>query len=130
MDNSQMNFDPMTGQPINQNTNNSNMVPNNGMTIPTEQNNIQSSVPTQTESVNNINVTPSIEPSITNVQQSMQNIATVEQSKQEFIENTQANSSAKKEEKKDGPNIAFIIILFVIIFAAILFLFPYLQKTL
>ena len=25
MDNSQMNFDPVTGQPINQNTNNSNM---------------------------------------------------------------------------------------------------------
>lgn len=130
MDNSQMNFDPMTGQPINKNTNNSNMVPNNGMTIPIEQNSIQNSLPTQTENVNNINVTPSIEPSITNVQQSMQNIATVEQSKQEFIENTQANSSAKKEEKKDGPNIAFIIILFVIIFAAIFFLFPYLQKTL
>lgn len=129
MDNNQMNFDPMTGQPINQNTNNS-MVPNDEMTIPMQQNNIQNSVTTQTENVNNINLAPSIEPSITNVQHSIQNIATVEQSKQEFIETTQANSLAKKEEKKDGPNIVFIIILFVIIFAAIFFLFPYLQKTL
>jgi len=60
----------------------------------------------------------------------MQTIPTVEQSKQEFINNTQTNSSVKKEEKKDGPNIAFIVILFVIIFASIFFLFPYLLKVL
>ena len=119
--NNQMNFDPITGQPINQNNNN--IVPNNGAINTLEQNNI----PVQQE--NNLNQQP-IETTVVNPQQIMQNIPTVEQSKQEFINNTQANSSAKQEEKKDGPNIAFIIILFIIIFVAIFFLFPYLQKTL
>lgn len=124
MNNNQINFDPMTGQPINPNTNTNNVVPNNGTTTPMQQNNI----PVQPVNTNNLN--PTIEPMAVNVQQPMQNIPTVEQSKQEFIDNTQANSLDKKEDKKDSPNITFIIILFVIILAAIFFLFPYLQKTL
>ena len=60
----------------------------------------------------------------------MQSIPTVEQTTQDFINNTQINSTVEKEEKKDSPNITFIVILFVIIFAAIFFLFPYLLKVL
>lgn len=119
--NNQMNFDPITGQPINQNNNN--IVPNNGTINTVEQNNI----PVQPENTLN---QQSLETTVINPQQIIQNIPTVEQSKQEFINNTQANSSTKQEDKKDGPNIAFIIILFIIIFASIFFLFPYLQKTL
>ena len=110
MNNNQMNFDPMTGQPINQNI----------TTIP---NQVQTTNSQTTQSVqqpaNNINI-----------QQQLQSIPTVEQTKQEFINNTQAENVVKKEEKEDGPNIVFIIILFVIIFAAIFFLFPYLMKVL
>ena len=105
MNNNQMNFDPMTGQPINQNI----------TTIP---NQVQTTQPVQ-QPANNINI-----------QQQLQSIPTVEQTKQEFINNTQAENVVKKEEKQDGPNIVFIIILFVIIFAAIFFLFPYLMKVL
>lgn len=110
MNNNQMNFDPMTGQPINQNI----------TTIP---NQVQTTNSQTTQSVqqpaNNINI-----------QQQLQSIPTVEQTKQEFINNTQAENVVKKEEKQDGPNIVFIIILFIIIFAAIFFLFPYLMKVL
>lgn len=105
MNNNQMNFDPMTGQPINQNI----------TTIP---NQVQTTQSVQ-QPANNINI-----------QQQLQSIPTVEQTKQEFINNTQAENVVKKEEKQDGPNIVFIIILFVIIFAAIFFLFPYLMKVL
>lgn len=105
MNNNQMNFDPMTGQPINQN-------------IATTPNQVQTTQPVQ-QPANNINI-----------QQQLQSIPTVEQTKQEFINNTQAENVVKKEEKQDGPNIVFIIILFVIIFAAIFFLFPYLMKVL
>lgn len=62
-------------------------------------------------------------------QQQMQSIPTVDQNKHEFINNTQANNIVKKSEKKNGPNIVFIVILFAIIFAAIFFLFPYLLEN-
>ena len=63
-------------------------------------------------------------------QQLIQNTPTVEQSKQDFIDTTQTMTTPKQEEKKDGPNITFIIILFVIILASILFLFPYITNLL
>lgn len=125
MENNQMNFDPITGQPINQNTDNT-----NGATIPTQENTIQNANAIQEENANIPNITQTVGTTTINPQQTMQNIPTIEQSKQEFINNTQANSTATKEEKKDGPNIAFIVILFIIIFASIFFLFPYLFKTL
>ena len=121
MNNNQMNFDPMTGQPINQNiatipnqvqTNNAQIV----QQVQPDDNQTNQSVQ---QTTNNINV-----------QQQLQSIPTVDQTKQEFINNTQAENIVKKEEKQDGPNIVFIIILFVIIFAAIFFLFPYLMKVL
>ncbi|MBR6690873.1 MAG: preprotein translocase subunit SecE [Bacilli bacterium] len=127
--NNNINFDPMTGQPINQNLNN-NVVPEQNQAV-----NVQP-VPT-VEPVQPVPVEPidNLQPAATvnngaYIQQQMQNIPTVEQSKQEFINNTQANSTMKKEEKKEGPNLTFIVILFVIIFAAIFFLFPYLLKVL
>lgn len=124
MNNNQMNFDPMTGQPINQNTNNANVIPTSGIATPMYQTN----TPVQPENTKNINSV--VQPTTGNAQQLIQSIPTIEQSKHEFIDNTQANILDKKEDKKDSPNITFIIILFIIILAAIFFLFPYLQKTL
>lgn len=140
MDNNQMNFDPMTGQPLN---NQNNTVAQNPMQpiphieqIPTAQP-VAPNLDTPGQVLNieptvqlKVNQTISTADNSINTQQQMQSIATVEQSTQDFINNVQANSTEKKEEKKDGPNIAFIIILFAIIFAAIIFLFPYLLKTL
>lgn len=121
--NNQMNFDPMTGQPINQNSNLNNVVPQS--TINTDQ------ITNQTMQVATENSFQNVEPNLqNNIQQQMQNIPTIEQTRQEFISNTQANNTGKKDEKTEGPNIALIIILFTIIFASIFFLFPYLQKVL
>ena len=130
MNNNQINFDPMTGQPIN--TENASTptisqqnIPIVGLeqeeNIPHTQVNQYNTFTQQTIDTYNNNAS---------VQQQMQVIPTVEQSKQEFINNTQANNTIKKEENKEGPNITFIAILFAIIFAAIFFLFPYLIKVL
>lgn len=62
------------------------------------------------------------------IQQQIQGVPTVEQSKEEFIDNTQALTPEKKEEKQNGVNYVFMVILFVIIFGAIFFLFPLLLK--
>lgn len=118
--NNNMNFDPMTGEPINQNNN----------IINNESNNVLEQKTTQPAILNEENTVQEPETNTIYNQQIMQNIPTVDQSKQEFINNTQVNSLSKKEEKKEGPNITFIIILFAIIFASIFFLFPYLQKIL
>ena len=122
MQNNQMNFDPMTGQPINQNnTIISNQVPLQNSTVqPVPTQITQTDINLSTQPVNNT----------LNVQQQIQNIPTIEQSKQDFINKTQANNTVKNEEKKDRPNILFIAILFIIIFAAIFFLFPYLLQIL
>ena len=89
MENNQVTFDPMTGQPIIQNVNNT---PVNGQTVPiineTGQVN-QTVLPTQQYTTNNIN-------SINTIQQEMQIIPTVEQNKQDFINNTQINSTVKE----------------------------------
>lgn len=134
MENKQMNFDPMTGQPIVQNINTNNTPINNEIdnnkVASTPTGNTNESIQTtqtvlinQQQEIGNINNNSSI-------QQQMQSIPTVEQNKQDFISNTQADSTAKEEVKKDGPNITFIVIMFLIIFAAIFFLFPYLLKIL
>lgn len=124
----QMNFDPMTGEPINQNNGNVNN------TVVLNQVQPESVKQTTAQIVQPTPVTVESEQNITsntiNAQQQMQSIPTVEQSKQEFINNTQENNTIKKDEKKEGPNVAFILILFAIIFAAIFFLFPYLLEVL
>ena len=104
--NNQMNFDPMTGQPINQ-----------GADATTQ---VQGTQPEgQTTVIENITV---------NTQQQMQNIPTVDQSKQEFISNTQNITEQKKENKSEKANWTFIIILFIVILAAVFFLFPILFR--
>lgn len=146
MINDQMNFNPTTGQPINKNINNSS-VSNQEQQVNVQYVQAQTTpqvqtVPTQIPTVTTVQSVPTVEPvqtiptqiptanNIVNPQHQMQNIPTIEQSKQEFINNVQTNNTINKEEKKDGPNITFIVILFVIIFAAIFFLFPYLLKVL
>ena len=64
------------------------------------------------------------------IQQQMQAIPTIEQDKQAFMNNSQETAVVKPEEKKSGINITFVVILFIIIFAAIILLFPYLFKSL
>ncbi|MBQ9072492.1 MAG: hypothetical protein IJY25_04990 [Bacilli bacterium] len=120
MNNNQMNFDPMTGQPINNNQVSQQNIPIVGLE--------QSETVVQSQP----QVTPTVQPQVTQqpvqtntvIQQPMQNVPTVEQSKQDFINNTQALTPEKKEEKKNGVNYTFIIILFIAIFVAIFFLFP------
>lgn len=58
------------------------------------------------------------------IQTELQNIPTVDQNKQQFMNNIQSINQEKNEEKKEGINFVFIIILFVVILAAIYFLFP------
>lgn len=58
------------------------------------------------------------------IQNELQNIPTVEQDTQAFINNVQSMNVEKKEEKKEGVNFVFIIVLFIIILSTILFLFP------
>ena len=118
MNNNEFNFDSITGQPIN----NTNVSQQNIPIVGLEQTNMvyQSQLKPQPveQPVQNNNF----------IQQPIQNVPTVEQSKQEFINNTQSLNSQKKEEKKEGVNYTFIIILFIIIFASIFFLFPFLLK--
>ena len=119
-------FDPMTGQPLQPNI--QPVVPN--MVQPEVQN-----IPTNVME----HVQPVIEPKIienpsttnevqTNTQAQLENIPTVEQGKQEFINNAQAMNTEKKEEKKEGVNFWFVLIMFGVILAAIFFLFPFLLK--
>lgn len=62
------------------------------------------------------------------IQTELQNIPTVEQNKEQFINNVQTMNKERKEEKKEGVNFVFVIVLFVVILAAIYFLFPILNK--
>ena len=121
MNNNQINFDPMTGQPINNNIN----------ATPVSQQNIPIVGLEQTETTVQPTVNPVVQPQVTEqptqnnttIQQAIQSVPTVEQSKQEFINNTQALTPEKKEEKK-GVNYTFVIVLFIVIFISIFFLFP------
>ena len=114
MDNNQTNnIQPMQPYQVNGNQ----PIPNTMQTAPTQQPNME-----------RINTNQNINQA--NIQQQMQTIPTVDQSKQEFITNQQSTTEGKKEEKKNGPNIAFIVILFIIIFASMFFLFPYLLNVL
>ena len=111
-----MNFDPMTGQPINQNY------------ISTNNVNMSSQVPSQTQTETPIiyqngmqdvqtisNANQNISDHNVDVQRQLQNIPNVEQSREEFISNTQVNNNSRNDNKKTKPDIIF-------------FLFPYLLK--
>ena len=62
------------------------------------------------------------------IQSQLQNIPTVEQNKEQFINNVQSMNQEKKEEKKEGISFVFIAILFIVILVSIVFLFPILSK--
>ena len=62
------------------------------------------------------------------LQNQLQSIPTVDQKPEQFINNIQTQNQEKQEEKKEGVNIAFVIIMFIVILAAIIFLFPILAK--
>lgn len=135
MNNNQIKFDPMTGQPIqpqmngnaevnnNQNINN---IPNI-QPINVQNNNIPNQV-VQNNSMPQVN-TDQMNNS-QNIMNQMQNIATVDQSKEAFINNTQATVKDNTGDNAPKVNYVFVAIIFIIIFAAIFFLFPYLQKNL
>lgn len=110
--NNEFNFDPNTGQPIN--------------------NNVQPNVETQntTQPTNTVPVQPTqvVEQQPTVQPTNIQNIATVEQNKQQFINNEQSNLANNKEEKKEGINFTLIFILLALMFLTIFFLFPFLSK--
>lgn len=58
------------------------------------------------------------------MQNELQNIPTVEQGKQDFINNIQSSNEEKLEEKKDSNKYVFAIVLFIVILLSIYFLFP------
>ena len=107
MDN-EIKFDPLTGQPINKKeptgqelqamSENQNVVSNNNNSE-TEKNQID-----------------------------LQAIPNVNQSDEQFIKNVQATSKEKNDSSAEGINYAFIVILFIIIFASIFFLFPIINE--
>ena len=115
------NINPVpTVQPVN----NAQVVPpvqpvNNAQVVPPVQpvNNAQVIPPVQAQPTNNV-IIPNV--------QDLQYIPTVEQTNEEFINNTQATT--KKEEpakNSEGINMTFVIIIFVLILAAVFFVFPY-----
>ena len=114
--NNNANFDPITGQPLQNNQqilNNAEQV--NQPTI--EQATIVTEPKANQQSID--------QPApVEQIQSQLQNIPTVEQNKQDFINNVQSMNQQKKEEKKEGVNFVFIIILFVVILVVIYFLFP------
>lgn len=116
--NNEIKFDPMTGEPINNTV--EPIQPENTINQNTEQTNI-----VEPQNI----VEPVVETQPTNlqsqIQTELQNIPTVDQNEQQFINNVQSiNNKEKKEDKKEGINFTFIIIMFSIILLAIIFLFP------
>ena len=118
-----MRFDPMTGEPVAPIGPVEPVVPNtpiNEQIISETTPQINSEMQDKnTNSLNNVN-------DAIKIQNELQSIPTVEQGKDAFINNVQSMNKEKKEEKKEGVNFVFIIILFIVILAAILFLFPFL----
>lgn len=121
--NSNMNFDPMTGEPI---QNIQPATPVDNQPVPSQENaQVVSESPAVEPNGQALNATAK---EVAQIQNELQNIPTVEQDKEAFINNVQTIHQEKQEEKKEGVNFAFIIILFIIILVAIYFLFPILLK--
>lgn len=156
--NNNMNFDPLTGQPLNNNNtlNNGNINQNQNIAMPnqyaqTQNTNVQAQVqntniqpqqPIMNQNIelqnlnqaqyNPVPPVPTVEDNninnLENIQNSLNSIPTVDQSRTEFMNNTQTMNETKKEEKKSGINYGFVIALFIIVLVAIIFLFPLLMK--
>lgn len=111
-------FDPMTGQPVTQIEPMAPTTSLNGQVTSEPLQEVNTETPQQNNNVtNNVN-------NAAQIQSELQSIPTVEQGKEAFINNVQSMNQEKKEEKKEGVNFVFIIILFVVILVAIFFLFP------
>lgn len=97
--------------------------------VPIQNNNIMENQTHQVEQ---------IEPEITNVansinqevqiQSQFQNIPTVGQNQEQFINNVQTMNQEKKDEKKDNMNPYILLVIAGIMAVAIYFLFPILSK--
>lgn len=137
MNNNGINFDPMTGQPISQNNNispNPNEVmqnQSNSQTVETQAINQQVDVGANQSIPNNITQNVPIDSSA-NVPPEIISAPLVEQSKEQFINNSQVVNQEKVKEKgkNNGINYLFVIILLAVLFIAIFFLFPLLSKNL
>ena len=135
MNNNGMNFDPMTGQPLNNNgvtgmNNVSTQNPQINNMAEQYTQNVQPTMPQPQPFVNNsLNEQNNSQVAINPAPSSPANsVPTVEQNSESFINSTQAISSEKAPETKKGINYLLVIVLFLIIFAAILFAFPILKK--
>lgn len=101
--NEEMKFDPNTGAPLNA----------------TQPNNTENNVEIKTEENTN---------TLQEQQNNIQSIATVDQSNENFLNNTQNNSTTKSEKMNEKSSYIFIFVIFAIILLAIVFLFPLLNK--
>ena len=145
-----MNFDPNTGEPIQ----NDNLINDNNVSIP-ENNTIVENIPIQPapikpeimqptqldpepaqpvqpepapENVETPQMVNTVSEEALSAQDSVKGIPTIEQNDQSFVANTQAISSEKKSDDKSRVNYALILILLGVVVAAIFFGFPLLQK--
>ena len=107
MNNEAPKFDPITGQLINSTNNQEN-----------------TNLNTQNNETNN----GAVNNETNNGPVNMQSIATIDQSNEQFINNVQSNSEIQNKPKQEKTSYLFLIVLFLIIFAAIFFLFPMLNK--
>ena len=102
--NSNVNFDPMTGQPIQNNNTELPTMPKIQPLLDQAQIQNEQQLNSSENSVSNLNN------QATQIRNELQSIPTVEQNKQDFINNVQSMNQEKREEKKGGNNLIFIII--------------------
>ena len=142
-DNNNMNFNPFTGEPLvmpslddmRQDLDNTtvNTMAEEPIAMPSLDNMHQENLNTLNEMsyqapIQNIETTQIDPMQETYIQRELENIPTVDQSEEKFINNVQTINQEKKEEKKEGINFIFIIVLFALLLAAVLVLFPFLLK--
>ena len=67
---------------------------------------------------------------VSNTLTEINNIPTVEQQEQEFIDNAQAISADKtvEEDNSNGINYKFVIVLFIAVLITVFFIFPFITK--
>lgn len=120
-----MNFDPMTGEPLHNNEQLVDTQSINTVDIQSENNTTQIQ---QTEMPTAQQQNGQNQQTETAIQDQLQNIATVEQSTDDFINKIQMQSQEIQEEKKETNKFTFLIILFIVLLGSIYFLFPLLLK--
>ena len=140
IDNQQINQVPPQVSVMPENVNNPQTVQNNSQieNVPTNSNNQTNNLQEPVQNVTEINDQPTqvqastVESSNANTPindlTKINSIPTVEQGEQDFINNVQAMSTEKVEEKKEiNLNFRLMIILFIAVLVAIFFIFPLLK---